>query len=921
MNSASRSFLLLMADVTIRATVLLALTAIIATLSRRASASFRHLVLALGLGCILVLPLLTVALPSWKIAVKTSAILPHSVSVAPQVQQASQAPTEAVVPPPTSFHPDAPLSAADHALSTGKAVVTHPAPLPSAAPVHPRLTWSAWVSMLWVLGVVLVLAQLLRGLATVKKIERESAPAMNGSALELLAQAKTLMKVRRPVAIRQASDRWPITVPLTYGVLHPVILLPVVPAQWPQERLRAVLLHEMAHVRRTDWSLQILMHIACAFYWFHPLVWICSRWARAESETAADDLVLASGMPAQDYARELLDVALSARRQGNLGLGALAMAQTPKIEGRLRLILSLGRRRGEIGGRARAMILAVAVCVLAVGSVVRVASRAAATDGGGPIPSSRVRKTDVLNPRVILPNGVVVTLLGVKDTQAGPGGGWRPDGTPLTDPLPTRTLVFPSLPAGVRGRAFAITTTFGLYEQPKFVWAAPPNFTFAYERLDPSFYIAHPSFTWGFQPKDYIKQLPIQYSETTFGNQTTVVSLLPLSFEASAKTVTVRYGVAAGPWTESVTCGKAAGKISIPTASGQVIFTLIPNPHNFTDPRAVARDRAVFMVSDHLGNPPGGTGVGVTQDYDRDVVALDRMGRVVYDLRGSTHMNDGSGRTQQTSTVPNSVLKRVASFRFLARPYQWAEFKGVQLQPQTSANTVPTPLAGTRSQNDTAAAHVALGQQLQQKGQPRDGIPEFRKAVQINPNDAEAQYQLAQALYQINWKRTGNSTESLDTPPAVLDEALLHLRKAVALHPENAEWHSLLGGYLENRGKYAEAATFYRRALHLLGPTRYMSVLHRITADGSGKAGEVYDNQYSLGDVLLKMGQYREAAVHYQEALRYNPQADWVLLGYGDALHELGRREEARAAWEKCVAVQPPNPYYQRQAKERLARQ
>ena len=91
------------------------------------------------------------------------------------------------------------------------------------------------------------------------------------------------------------------------------------------------------------------------------------------------------------------------------------------------------------------------------------------------------------------------------------------------------------------------------------------------------------------------------------------------------------------------------------------------------------------------------------------------------------------------------------------------------------------------AQAQSAAAHVALGQKLQQQGQPRDGIPEFRQAVQLDPNNADAQFWLANGLYMINAKRVGNTiSSSAGTPPAVLDEAILHLRKAVALQPNNA---------------------------------------------------------------------------------------------------------------------------------------
>ena len=928
MNSASRSLLLLMADVTVRATVLMALTAIIAILSRRASASFRHLVWALGLGCTLFLPLLTVALPSWKIAVRSLPILPQSVPAVPQIQQASTAPTEALVPPLTSFHPDAPVPAADHAPTTNKSVVAHSAPLPSAASVHPILPWTAWVILVWALGVVLFLAQLARGLATVKKIERKSVPVTNGSTLDLLSEAKTLMKVRRPVALRQASDLGPISVPLTYGALRPVIMLPAVAPQWPQERLRAVLLHEVAHVRRTDWSLQILMHIARALYWFHPLAWLSTRRARAESETAADNLVLASGMPAQDYARQLLDVALSARRQGNLGLGAVAMAQTPKIEGRLRLILSLGRRRGEIGGRTRAMILSVAVCVLAVGSVVRVASRAAGTPGDSPSPSFPVRMADASNPRVILPNGATVRLLGVKDTQAGPSGWWKPDGTSLTTPLPKSTLVFPSLPAGTQGRAFAVDTSYVIAAQPRLTLVGKPNFGWAYGPAPggPYHYYAKPSFTWEFVPDDHIRDLNhFQQSETHAAGGQSMLVQTALAIRASDRTRTVKWAVAAGPWTHSVSCPKKAGKARIKTPSGDVIFTLIPNPHGLTDPKAVGSGNAVFMESDALGSrmPSGESGLPVRDtDYDREILALDGSGRVLYDLRGGV-MPEASGRTENLTNIPNLILRKVASFRLLARPYQWAEFRGVQLQPQTSVASTPLP-ATSQGQPDTAAAHVARGEHLQQQGQPRDGIPEFRRAVQIDPNNAEAREQLAEALYEIRWKHfrmpLRDTRVSFGTPPAVLDEAIRHMRRAVALRPNDARWHSTLGTYLSNRGRHREAVAEYRHSMHLMPPLSPADI--KPSTDGSipGNVAPWYDAYWTLGEELVQTGHYQEAVMNLRQALRFNPSSDSNLLWLGDALNGSGHRAEARAAWKKSLAAKPPNSYYQRQARARLAR-
>ena len=80
--------------------------------------------------------------------------------------------------------------------------------------------------------------------------------------------------------------------PMTWGLRHPVVLLPMRAALWPRERLEAVLLHEFAHVRRGDAFARTVSRIACALYWPNPLVWQAARRLRDEAEIAADDAVL-----------------------------------------------------------------------------------------------------------------------------------------------------------------------------------------------------------------------------------------------------------------------------------------------------------------------------------------------------------------------------------------------------------------------------------------------------------------------------------------------------------------------------------------------------------------------------------------------------------------------------------------------------
>jgi bla regulator protein blaR1 len=143
------------------------------------------------------------------------------------------------------------------------------------------------------------------------------------------------------VAVRILDDD---SGPFTTGLLSPTIMLPSAASGWHPARLRTVLLHELAHVRRHDCRTQALAQVACAVYWFNPLIWIAARGLRRTREAACDDYVLTCGVAPHQYAADLLDIARA--RQQRLEAGAvLAMARASDLEGRLRAIVASGRAR------------------------------------------------------------------------------------------------------------------------------------------------------------------------------------------------------------------------------------------------------------------------------------------------------------------------------------------------------------------------------------------------------------------------------------------------------------------------------------------------------------------------------------------------------------------------------------------------
>jgi TonB family protein len=100
-----------------------------------------------------------------------------------------------------------------------------------------------------------------------------------------------------------------VSVPVVTGLLRPVILLPRSAEAWPDARMEAALRHERAHIGRNDLWTMLLAHVACAVYWFHPLVWMVAAQMRREQEHACDDAVILSGFEPASYAEALIAAA------------------------------------------------------------------------------------------------------------------------------------------------------------------------------------------------------------------------------------------------------------------------------------------------------------------------------------------------------------------------------------------------------------------------------------------------------------------------------------------------------------------------------------------------------------------------------------------------------------------------------------
>lgn len=298
----------------------------------RRSAGGRHLVWASAFGAALLLPVLAAVLPS-----PLRIFIPESPAIVPAGMAGARA-----------------LAAALPAGVT-RGFAYDPA------------TAALLLGALWLAGVLVVAARFAAGAFCLAALGRRSRPF--ACAPENLPK---IAAVRRECELRLSESEYG---PATWGLFHPVILLPRTAVFWTRQRLHAVLLHELAHIRRRDSLVQALSLVVCALYWPNPLVWLGARALRREAEMAADDSVLLAGLKPSSYANELLHLAAEFRaRQPAFSALSLFMAAPSALESRVESVLEpgvlrTGVTRADIARTAAAALIAAGALALACPSL------------------------------------------------------------------------------------------------------------------------------------------------------------------------------------------------------------------------------------------------------------------------------------------------------------------------------------------------------------------------------------------------------------------------------------------------------------------------------------------------------------------------------------------------------------------------
>jgi beta-lactamase regulating signal transducer with metallopeptidase domain len=400
-----------------KASILVLVALCAARLLRNRSAALRHWIVALAIGGAAVLPICESFLPSWGLSLRPASF--------------------GEIPRESRVDLGAPLPVRSARGTTA----------PRTAGLVERLVpndMNGWemasvVRRTWIAGTTISLAILAVGLARLTSLRSRARELTAGDWPILAAEISRELGLKRSVRLL-LSDH-PLLL-ATWGVRSPSIIVPAAARHWPDDLVRIVLRHELAHIRRCDWSIQMASEIVRSLYWFNPVFWLACRRLRLESEHACDDAVLRSGVDGAVYARYLIDLARELNHPPRL-FPAPAIARSSSLHKRVTAMLNVCQNRNAMSLSAR--VISLVVLVVVAGAIA--AAQVFATFSG-----SLVDAQDAVLP------GVAVTLTNADrqtkyDAQSNRTGEFEFVGLPPGD------YVFEVLVPGFKPYRAALTMT------------------------------------------------------------------------------------------------------------------------------------------------------------------------------------------------------------------------------------------------------------------------------------------------------------------------------------------------------------------------------------------------------------------------------------------------------------------------------
>lgn len=395
---------------------------------------------------------------------------------------------------------------------------------------------------IWILGVIALSLRHLCGWVLVQRMKRRCLDPIGERIQQQAAALADRIRISRPVRVFTSTLA---AAPLTIGWIRPMILLPagaltgLTPAQ-----LEAILAHELAHIRRFDYPINLLQTLVETLLFYHPAVWRLSKRIRIERENCCDDIAVEVCGDPVAYAKALAEVAdLQTRPALTLGMGDGSLID------RVRRLVG---RTHEEEARSSAGWASGVLAVVLLGAVSCIA-----------VPQSELKATENAEEpwKRELSDGFTIELIGVSTHPSAEGSWWTPDGQPMAES---------PYPPGRDRSAFEKGMT---------------SYEFAYRIPDGEYR----SIRWNADGSSS----GFNHPEESIGQQIKTLLSASGSFDSQKERVNLRLGVPVGEWKSRHEYPKEqwTGPMGLSDASGSVHFhspyeregeTVLVVSHNFS---------------------------------------------------------------------------------------------------------------------------------------------------------------------------------------------------------------------------------------------------------------------------------------------------------------------------------------------------
>ncbi len=339
-------FLSVLLVASVKVSVILAFVFAVSSVMKNAHPRLRHVLWLAAIGSSLCVLFLSVNGPLFLFA---GANEPQSRDVMYQAASAALLPSSGVFVSP------------DSAISVARGIG-----IPTAATRSWLDLWPAAVLSLWAAGAATGFLRISIGRIQLSRLTRGATRSHTRRLSKYAASLSHCVGISREVRVLESAA---CSVPFTWGVFRPFIVLPSSMRGWPRDSIRAVLLHELRHIRRGDSLTLAIAYAACSLFWFLPFIWAAYTRLYLEQEKSCDSAVIEDGEDRYAYATCVLDAVRSCREAPAFAGLSLSGRRRKVLKDRIHFIIGGGKamKKGLVLFALAALLVGALVVLSAAG--------------------------------------------------------------------------------------------------------------------------------------------------------------------------------------------------------------------------------------------------------------------------------------------------------------------------------------------------------------------------------------------------------------------------------------------------------------------------------------------------------------------------------------------------------------------------